>query len=84
MSAELPVITGDRSAITGDRPAIENENILKIIDYLKKNDAITNSVAMKVLDLKASQTGQILHEMVEQGLLKPKGEKRYRKYILKA
>ena len=76
LSVEIP-------AITGDRPAIENENYLKIIDYLKKKGSITNSVAMKNLNLKTSQTRQILSEMVEQDLLETKGEKRYRKYILK-
>ncbi|MDD2459252.1 MAG: ATP-binding protein, partial [Eubacteriales bacterium] len=78
--SKVPV---DRPAITGDRPAIENSNFRAIMEYLKKNDSITNSSAMELLGLKASQTRQILSEMVEQDYLEAHGEKRYRYYVVK-
>lgn len=53
------------------------------MEYLKKNDSITNSSAMELLGLKASQTRQILSEMVEQDYLEAHGEKRYRYYVVK-
>ncbi len=77
------VKTGDRPAITGDRPAIENLNYRAILEYLKINDLITNSSAMEILGLKASQTRQILSEMVEQDYLEAHGEKRHRYYVVK-
>lgn len=78
-----PAITSDRPAITGDRPAIDNSNYRAVLEYLKTNDLITNSSAMEILGLKASQTRQILSEMVEQDYLEAHGEKRYRYYVAK-
>jgi len=46
-------------------------------------ESITTSAAMGILGLKASQTRQILHEMVEQNMLEVRGEKRNRTYVLK-
>ncbi|MDD2534322.1 MAG: putative DNA binding domain-containing protein [Eubacteriales bacterium] len=80
---DKPAITSDRPAITGDRPAIDNSNYRAVLEYLKTNDLITNSSAMEILGLKASQTRQILSEMVEQDYLEAHGEKRYRYYVAK-
>ena len=79
-----PDYSDNNAAITGDRPAIENANYQKIIDCFGASDYITNSIAMDVLDLKPSQTRQILREMVELNLLEARGEKRYRKYFIKS
>jgi len=38
---------------------------------------------MEILGLKASQTRQILSEMVEQDFLEARGEKRYRYFVAK-
>lgn len=81
---KTPAITGDRPAITGDRLVIEKESYRKIIDYLNIHESISNSIAMKVLGLKSSQTRQILKELVDQDLLEARGKKRYRIYILKS
>ena len=44
------------------------------MNYLKTHDSITSSEAMEVLNLKASQTRQILREMAESNLLEAQGE----------
>ena len=78
----LTVITGDKPAITGDKPAITNSNYMRIMDYLKTYDAITNTKAMEILKLKASQTRHILSEMAERKLLEAQGENRNRYYVV--
>ena len=81
-TGDKPATTGDKPATTGDKPVISNENYRKIIGYLVVKDSVTTSAAMGILGLKASQTRQILHEMVEQNLLEVRGEKRNRTYVL--
>jgi len=61
-------------AMTGDKPAITNSNYICIMNYLKTHDSITSSEAMEALNLKASQTRQILREMTERKLLEVQGE----------
>ena len=82
ITGDKPAITADRPAITGDKPAITNSNYICILDYLKTHDSITSSEAMEVLNLKASQTRQILREMTERKLLEAQGENRNRNYVL--
>ena len=52
------------------------------MNYLKIHDSITSSEAMEVLNLKASQTRQILREMAERNLLEAEGKNRNRYYVL--
>jgi len=50
--------------------------------YLKTHNSITSSEAMEVLNLKASQTRQILREMAERNLLEAQGKNRNRYYVM--
>jgi len=52
------------------------------MDYLKTHDSITSSEAMEVLNLKVSQTRQILREMAKRNLLEAQGENRNRHYVM--
>ena len=82
ITGDKPAITGDKPAITGDEPAITNSNYICIMGYLKTHDSITSSEAMEVLNLKASQTRQILREMTVRKLLEAQGKNRNRNYVM--
>jgi len=69
-------------AKTGDKPVITNSYYIYLMDYLKTHDSITSSEAMVVLNLKASQTRQILREMAKKNLLEAQGENRNRYYVM--
>lgn len=55
----------------------------KIIEYLKMNNEISASTAMKLLNLSKSRTNTILNNMQETGIIKKYGVNRATKYILK-
>lgn len=76
-------IGADRVPIGADGMPINNVQHLKIIEYLRSHESVTNAIAVILLGVKATRAKVILREMVELGLLEARGEKRYRTYILK-
>lgn len=54
-----------------------------IIQYLKKNNSINNTKARELCGCSERKAKYYLDKMMEEALLEPKGEKRYRVYLLK-
>lgn len=54
----------------------------KITEYLKTNNEINTSTAMKLLNLSKSRTNTILNKMQENNIIKRQGSNRATKYIL--
>jgi ATP-dependent DNA helicase RecG len=59
----------------------DRQNI--IIEYVKNNGSVGNKEARELLSLADSTTKRVLNEMVNNGLLEVKGEKKSRRYYLK-
>jgi predicted HTH transcriptional regulator len=55
----------------------------KIIGHIKSNGSVSNKEARELLSLADSTTKRVLNEMVNDGLLEVKGEKKSRRYYLK-
>lgn len=56
---------------------------LQIIEYLYKNDFITNNIARDITGLAVSTTRKLLSELVKKEILIPSGERKARRYMLK-
>lgn len=56
---------------------------LQIIEYLYKNDFITNNIARDITGLAVSTTRKLLSELVKKDILIPNGERKARRYMLK-
>jgi len=54
-----------------------------IIQYLKKNNSINNTKVRELCGCSERKAKYYLDKMMEEALLEPKGEKRYRVYLLK-
>jgi predicted HTH transcriptional regulator len=76
-------ICADRTPIGADGIPVSNVQHLKIIEYLRTHESITNTSVVILLGVNETRAKVILREMVELGLLEAQGEKRYRIYILK-
>jgi ATP-dependent DNA helicase RecG len=71
-----PIKKADKKPIKADRHSI-------IIEYIKNNGSVSNKEARELLLLADSTTKRVLNEMVNDGLLEIKGEKKSRRYYLK-
>lgn len=54
-----------------------------IIQYLLKNDSINNTKVRELCGCDDRKAKHYLDKMVEESIIKPKGEKRWRVYVLK-
>ena len=54
-----------------------------IIQYLLKNDSINNTKVRELCGCDDRKAKYYLDKMVEESIIKPKGEKRWRVYVLK-
>jgi predicted HTH transcriptional regulator len=54
-----------------------------IIEYIKNNGSVSNKEARELLSLADSTNKRVLNEMVNDGLLEVKGEKKSRSCYLK-
>ena len=54
-----------------------------IIEYLERNDYITNKVVCELLQLSSESTKKLLQAMVKNGLLVPEGKNKGRRYKLR-
>ena len=57
--------------------------IISHIEYLSKNEFITNKMVCDLLDISEATTKRLLKKMTDKGLLNAIGERKARKYILK-
>lgn len=75
-------IKADGKSITTSkqRKKFDRENL--IIKYVKEYGSISNKEARQILVLAESTTKRFLKEMVKEGLLLEKGERKNRRYIL--
>lgn len=72
-----PIKTADKKPIKVNR-----ENL--IMAYIKENGSISNMEARQILNLAESTTKRFLKNMVNEGLLLEKGERKSRIYVLTA
>lgn len=76
-----PIKADGKSIITSkQRKKFDRENL--IIKYVKEYGSISNKEARQILVLAESTTKRFLKEMVKEGLLLEKGERKNRRYIL--
>ncbi len=76
-----PVKADGKSITTSkQRKKFDRENL--IIKYVKEYGSISNKEARQILVLAESTTKRFLKEMVKEGLLLEKGERKNRRYIL--
>lgn len=54
----------------------------RIIEFLDRNEFITNMIARELLELTDITAKRLLKKMVEDGILVAVGEKKSRKYIM--
>ena len=75
-------IKADKNLIitSKQRKKIDRENL--IIKYVEEHGSISNMEARQILVLAESTTKRFLKEMVKEGLLLEKGERKNRRYIL--
>jgi ATP-dependent DNA helicase RecG len=66
-----------------DKKPIKADRQSMIIEYIKNNGSVSNKEARELLSLADSTTKRVLKEMVNDGLLEVKGEKKSRRYYLK-
>lgn len=52
-----------------------------VLNYLENKGSITNKEARGLLGLSESSTKRFLKQMVEKGLIKEEGERKYRRYL---
>lgn len=62
-------IKGSTFNKVNERTKALNDNELKIYNYLKKNPSVDRKEVEKLLNLKKTQTAQILSNLVENGIL---------------
>jgi len=65
-----------------EAPKITQTDEEKVLDYVKKYGSINNSECCIALGVKPSHSWYLLKKLSKQGLLKPRGEKRWMRYIL--
>lgn len=86
IDADGVTIDADRVPINADRTPIDYNNLsadeIKIIEYLKLNEFITNSVARQLLDKKDTAVKKLFKKLTTKNIIKAVGERRYRKYTL--
>lgn len=76
-----PIKADGKSIITSkQRKKFDRENL--IIKYVKEYGSISNKEARQILVLAESTTKRFLKEMVKEGLLLEKGERKNRRYML--
>jgi ATP-dependent DNA helicase RecG len=73
----------DKKPIKADKKPIKADRQSMIIEYIKNNGSVSNKEARELLSLADSTTKRVLKEMVNDGLLEVKGEKKSRRYYLK-
>ncbi len=73
----------DKKPIKTDKKPIKAEREEWIIRYVTKNHSISNQEAREVLGLAESTTKRILKQMVDEGFLEMKGDRKQRRYFLK-
>ena len=75
-------IKADKNLIitSKQRKKFDRENL--IIKYVEEHGSISNMEARQILVLAESTTKRFLKEMVKEGLLLEKGERKNRRYIL--
>lgn len=71
----------DKKPIKPDRKLIKDERRAKILDYIVRNNSITNQEAKIILGLAESTTKRLLKEMVDEGVLRSEGERKGRRYL---
>ena len=54
----------------------------KIIEYLRLNGFITNSIARQLLNKKDTAVKELFKKLTTKNIIKAVGERRYRKYTL--
>lgn len=64
-----------------DRKVIKGERRAKILDYIVRNNSITNQEAKIILGLAESTTKRLLKEMVDEGVLRSEGERKGGRYL---
>ncbi len=64
-----------------DRKLIKGERRAKILDYIVRNNSITNQEAKIILGLAESTTKRLLKEMVDEGVLRSEGERKGGRYL---
>lgn len=81
ISSDKVAISGDKVAISGEKIELsDNEN--RIIEYLKKNESITNKESRELSNLSSSGVRKIFDSLVQKRLIVPVGNKKSRYYIL--
>lgn len=70
-----------KKPIKSDRKLIKDERRAKILDYIVRNNSITNQEAKIILGLAESTTKRLLKEMVDEGVLRSEGERKGRRYL---
>jgi ATP-dependent DNA helicase RecG len=73
----------DKKPIKADKKPIKADRQSVIIEYIKNNGSVSNKEARELLSLADSTTKRVLKEMVNDGLLEIKGEKKSRRYYMK-
>jgi ATP-dependent DNA helicase RecG len=81
--ADKKPIKADKKPIKADKKPIKADRQSMIIEYIKNNGSVSNKEARELLSLADSTTKRVLKEMVNDGLLEVKGEKKSRRYYLK-
>lgn len=74
-------ISSDKVAISSDKEYSEHER--NIVDYLERENEISNAVAREITGLSAAGVRKVLKKMVEKGILSEYGKNKSRKYFLK-
>jgi ATP-dependent DNA helicase RecG len=81
--ADKKPIKADKKPIKADKKPIKADRQNIIMEYVKNNGSVSNKEARELLSLADSTTKRVLNEMVNDGLLEVKGEKKSRRYYLK-
>lgn len=80
-----PIKKADKKPIkTADKKPIKVNRENLIMAYIKENGSISNMEARQILNLAESTTKRFLKNMVNEGLLLEKGERKSRIYVLTA
>jgi ATP-dependent DNA helicase RecG len=74
----------DKKPIKADKKPIKADRQNIVIEYIKNNGSVSNKEARELLSLADSTTKRVLKEMVNDGLLEVKGEKKSRRYYLQS
>ena len=79
-------IDADKVSINADKTPIDYNDLsideIKIIEYLRLNEFITNSIARQLLNKKDTAVKGLFKKLMQKNIIKAVGERRYRKYKL--